>query len=131
MQICSKTVSGTFDAGRDDSFQTIEMEESETEFKISQRQQLPKDESEIRSAKNEQGQSEAQNDFDPEQYMLGEATFWQQLKATIIRNLIRKRRGLRQTLNVSFLAEFGLFRIYFLAMNFETNLIFPPTFNRN
>ena len=34
MQICSKTVSGTFDAERDDSFQTIEMEESETEFKI-------------------------------------------------------------------------------------------------
>lgn len=119
-------MSGTFDAGRDDSFQTIEMEESETEFKNSQRQQPPQDELEIRSVRNEQGQSETQNEFDPEQYMLGEATFWQQLKATIIRNLIRKRRGLRQTLNVSFLAELGLFRIYFLAMNFETNLIFPP-----
>ena len=89
------------------------MEESETEFRISQRQQLPKDESEIRSAKNEQGQSEAQNDFDPEQYMLGEATFWQQLKATIIRNLIRKRRGLRQTLNVSM--KVGGFLILFFC----------------
>ena len=97
----SKTVSGTSDAGRrDDSSQIENMEdpeEFETEFN-SKRQ--PQDDI-IRSAKkNEQGQSEDQIEFDPEQYMLGEATFWQQLKATIIRNLIRKRRGLRQTLNV-------------------------------
>ena len=41
--------------------------------------------------------------FDPENEQLkDDATFWQQLKATTIRNLYRKKRGLRQTINVSY-----------------------------
>ena len=40
--------------------------------------------------------------FDPEnEHFKDDATFWQQLKATTIRNLYRKKRGLRQTINVS------------------------------
>ena len=102
----SKNVSATSYARRDSSQIDMEDPEVETEFNFKQQ---ARDESEIRSAKNEQRQSEEQIEFDPEQYLLGEATFWQQLKATIIRNLIRKRRGLRQTLNVSM--KFGGFLI--------------------
>ena len=41
--------------------------------------------------------------FDPEnEHFKDDATFWQQLKATTIRNLYRKKRGLRQTINVSY-----------------------------
>ena len=50
--------------------------------------------------------------FDPENEQLkDDATFWQQLKATTIRNLYRKKRGLRQTINVSY-----NFVYYFLSL---------------
>ena len=47
--------------------------------------------------------------FNPENEQLtGQATFWQQLKATTIRNLKRKKRGNTQTFNVS--VNFQIYR---------------------
>ena len=52
--------------------------------------------------------------FNPENEQLtGQATFWQQLKATTIRNLKRKKRGNTQTFNVS--VNYQIYRHFFTS----------------
>jgi hypothetical protein len=54
---------------------------------------------------------------------LNEATFWQQLRATVIRNLLRKKRNLRQT------SREIIPPLYFLALIVVMKLVIPsPTY---
>jgi len=64
-----------------------------------------------------------QSDVDAYETMQEDASFWQQLKATIVRNLLRKKRNKRQVFRETFTP------VYYLALIILMKYVIPtPTY---
>ena len=60
----------------------------------------------------------AQSEVDALENVQEDASFWQQLKATIVRNLLRKKRNKRQVFRVSFMQLIYFVLLVFVYYNF-------------